>query len=285
MTVFLHPTLMARLLSPDTIEEACSLLREASGSALVVGGGTAVQMRRRRGALPCESLVDLKRIPGLDRIEVTEGGLRIGTLVTHRRIETDPVVQAVAPLLPQAYAQIANVRVRHAATVGGNLAYADHRLDPPGALLVLGASVEVASADGAREVPLADFFVGFETTALRDDEILVAIRVPRPPGGHRARFAKFKSLGRNDWPCVGVSAMRHDGRLDLGVTAVSPIPVHLSLDASGLSGAEAAERAEEAADAAIDPITDLRGGARFKRRVARVTVADTVRSLWEEVAA
>jgi aerobic carbon-monoxide dehydrogenase medium subunit len=275
---------MARLLSPETLDEACALLQEAGGTALVVGGGTAVQMRRRRGALPRETLVDLKRIPGLDRIQVDADGLRVGALVTHRRMETDPVVRAVAPLLTQAYAQIANVRVRHAATAGGNLAYADHRLDPPGALLVLGASVEVVSAAGTREVPIADFFVDFETTALRDDEILVAIRVPRPPAGHRARFAKYKSLGRNDWPCVGVSAMRHDGRLDLGVTAVSPVPVHLSLDVGDLSADEAAARAEEAADAAIDPISDLRGGARFKRRVARVTVADTVRSLWEEPA-
>jgi aerobic carbon-monoxide dehydrogenase medium subunit len=275
---------MVRLVSPETLEEACELLREADGSALVLGGGTAVQMRRRRGALPRETLVDLKRIPGLDRIQLDGRGLRIGALVTHRRMETDPVVGAVAPLLPQAYAQIANVRVRHAATAGGNLAYADHRLDPPGALLVLGASVELVSADGAREVPIADFFTDFETTALRDDEILVAIRVPRPPAGHRARFMKFKSLGRNDWPCVGVSALRDDGRLELGLTAVSPVPVHLSLDAAGLGADEAAAQAEEAADAAIDPISDLRGGARFKRRVARVTVADTVRLLWEEPA-
>jgi carbon-monoxide dehydrogenase medium subunit len=274
---------MARLLSPDTLDEACRLLRE-NGSALVVGGGTAIQMRRRRGALPRDTLLDLKRIAGLDRIQLAGDGLRIGTLVTHRRMETDPVVRAVAPLLPQAYAQIANVRVRQAATVGGNLAYADHRLDPPGALLVLGASVELVSADARRELPVADFFVDFETTALREDEILVAVRIPRPPAGHRARFAKYKSLGRNDWPCVGVSALRHDGRLELGISAVSPVPVHLSLDVDGLLASEAAARAEEAADAAIDPISDLRGGARFKRRVARVTIADTVRSLWEEPA-
>ena len=274
-----------RLLSPDTLEEACGLLRRHEGRALVVGGGTALQMRRRRGRFGAEALVDLRRIPGLNRIELAGEGLRIGALVTHRRMETDPVVRALAPLLAQAYAQIANVRVRHVATVGGNLADADHRLDPPGALLVLGAAVEAAAADGVREIPLETFYVGFERTALREDEVLVAVHVPPAPATSRARFAKFKSLGRNDWPCVGVAALRSGDRLGLGVTAVSPIPVHVALDVTGLSGAEAADRARDAVDAAIDPISDLRGGARFKRRVARVTVADTVRSLWDGDAA
>jgi carbon-monoxide dehydrogenase medium subunit len=276
-----------RLAFPDTLDEACDVLREEDGRARPVAGGTALQMRRRRGRFEASTLVDLGRIPGLDRIELTDDGLRIGALVTHRRMETDPVVAALAPLLRDAYATIANVRVRHVATVGGNLAYADHRLDPPGALLLLGATVEIVSPGGLRIMPLAAFHTGLNTTALLPGDVLVAVRVSRAAAGSRARFAKFKSLGRNDWPCVGVAALLAPDssggrRLELGLTAVSPVPVHVSLDVTGAGPSEAAERAQAAIEPAIDPIADLRGGVRFKRRAARATVADTVRALCEE---
>lgn len=274
---------MARLATPATVEEACALLADGEGDAVVIGGGTALQMLRRRGEFDCETLVDLARVPGLDAIERASGGLSIGARATHRRVELDPLVRETAPVLCDVAAGIANVRVRNAATIGGNLAHADYRLDPPGALLVLGATLEIASRAGTREVPIADLF-GDQPgqKALAVDDVLVRVHVPAPPAGARLLFAKYKSLGANDWPCAAVAAMVVDGRLALGITAAAPAPVYLELDASGLDASGGVDAADAATDEAIDPISDLRGGASFKRRVTRVLVRDTVARLWEE---
>lgn len=282
---------MARLATPPTIEEACALLADGEGDAVVIAGGTALQMLRRRGEFACETLVDLARVPGLDAIERENGGLSIGARVTHRRVELDPLVRDTAPVLCDVAAGIANVRVRNVATIGGNLAHGDYRLDPPGALLVLGARLEIASRAGRREVPVSELFGESGEKALAVDDVLVRIHVPAPPAGSRLAFGKYKSLGANDWPCAAVAAMAVDEpggagrRLELGITAAAPAPVHLELDASGLALSDALDLAEEAADGAIAPISDLRGRAAFKRRVTRVLVRDTVRRLWEEGAA
>ena len=280
---------MARLATPATIAEACALLADGEGDAVVIGGGTALQMLRRRGDFACETLVDLARVPGLEAIEREDGGLSIGARATHRRVELDPLVRDTAPVLCDVAAGIANVRVRNVATIGGNLAHGDHRLDPPGALLVLGARLEIASRGGTREVGVSELFGASGEKALAIDDVLVRIHVPAPPAGSRLAFGKYKSLGNNDWPCAGVAAMVVDEpggrRLALGITAAAPAPVHLELDASGLALSDALDLAEEATDAAIAPISDLRGGAGFKRRVTRVLVRDTVRRLWEEGAA
>jgi carbon-monoxide dehydrogenase medium subunit len=281
---------VARLATPATIDEACTLLADGGGDAVVIGGGTALQMLRRRGEFACETLVDLARVPGLDAIERANGGLSIGARATHRRVELDPLVRDTAPVLCDVAAGIANVRVRNVATIGGNLCHGDYRLDPPGALLVLGARLEIASRAGTREVGVSELFGESGEKALAIDDVLVRIHVPAPPAGSRLAFGKYKSLGSNDWPCAGVAAMVADEaagrrRLALGITAAAPAPVHLELDASGLALSDALDLAEQATDGAIAPISDLRGGAAFKRRVTRVLVRDTVRRLWEEGAA
>ncbi|HZD66170.1 MAG TPA: FAD binding domain-containing protein [Acidimicrobiales bacterium] len=276
---------MARLVVPPTLEEACGLLEEAPGEAVPLAGGTALQMLRRRGEFAAGTLVDLRRVPGLDRLQAAGGGVSIGALVTHRRIESDPVVRRTVPVLADMASQIANVRVRNAATLGGNLAHRDHRLDPPGVLMVLGATVELASRHGRRTVPVGDLFTGCGDTVLAPGELVVAVHVPAPPPGARAAFAKYKSLGANDWPCAAVAACLSgdDGRrtLDLGLTAVSPSPAALRLDVSGLGLAAALDQADAAVSGVLAPVSDLRGSARFKARVTRVLCRDTIDALWE----
>ncbi|MFC7657685.1 FAD binding domain-containing protein [Pseudonocardia benzenivorans] len=115
---------------------------------MVFGGGTAVQILLKQGVLAATDLVDIAAVPGLADLVATPGGLRAGTMVTLRRMETDPLVHDRAPLLAQVYGRVANPRVRNTASVGGNIAHGDYRLDPPTALLVLDARVELSSAAG-----------------------------------------------------------------------------------------------------------------------------------------
>ena len=152
---------------PRTLAEACELLA-ADERAMAYGGGTAIQIRRRLEP----AFVDLSAVPGLDRLSGGETGLRVGPMVTIRRMETDPLVARVAPLAAAAYGKVANPRVRNAATVGGNLSCGAYRLDPPAALLALGAVVVATSVRGVRRIALADFFTGADLHQALGDRLL-----------------------------------------------------------------------------------------------------------------
>ena len=272
---------------PDTVDEACALLAEGE-DAMVYGGGTAIQILLKQRLLFASDLVDISRVPGLAEITETRAGLRVGPMVTLRRMETDPLVRTVAPLAAQVYGQVANPRVRNTATVGGNLAHGDYRLDPPTALLVLDARVEIGSAAGRRHVPAREFFVDFQRTALRPGELVTAIEIPRQPGSAGGWFAKLSSLSANDWPCASASALitaaargRRQVRLGLGALAHVPLFTQFELPAD-TAPADAVDAARQAAEPLIDPIPDVRGGATFKKRLGLVAVEEAVRESWKE---
>lgn len=282
---------MIELRTPSTLTEACQLLYESGGEAMAYAGGTAIQILRKQGVLFASRFVDLAEIPGLARIERVGDTLRIGAMVTHRQVECDPLIAEAAPLLPQTYRHVANIRVRNTATVGGNLAHGDYRLDPPAALLTLGASVELVGVEGiSRILPLRDFFVDFQQTAIQPGQVLVAIHVPVQPPLAGAAFVKFSSLGANDWPCAGAAALLtasnetggEEITLRLGLTALGPTPIYREVSVRGLSRTQTLEQADALVVEAIDPLPDLRGSVAYKRRVARVIVADAVTTAWEE---
>src|SRR5215468_10034538 len=162
--------------TPETQQEALTLLHEHGDEAKLMAGGTAlVIMMKQRLVLP-ETLISLHRLRGLAEVQETNGTLQLGALLTHRAAEHSPVVHARLPVLADTYRQVATVRIRNVATVGGALAHADPNQDPPVTLLALDARVQVASVRGSREVPLDSFFTDYYETVLRPDELLTAIR-------------------------------------------------------------------------------------------------------------
>jgi len=148
------------LLQPRSLEEAVTFFQKHGDDARALGGGTTLVILMKQRALHYPFLVDLQTIPSLKEIKTEADGVRIGALVTHRMVETSPLIRASFPALAQAFSQIGNIRVRETASVGGNLAHADYRLDPPPPLLVLGTVVTVFGPKGSRTVALKDFFRG-----------------------------------------------------------------------------------------------------------------------------
>src|SRR3982751_4204824 len=149
------------LLQPTTLDEAVGLLEEHADEASLIAGGTALLIMLRERVYQPAYLIDLKTIPGLDGIRYEPGvGLRLGALASHRDVELSSVVREHLPVIAETYRQVGNVRVRHAATVGGNLAHGDYRLDPPAPLIALRASARIVGTAGERTMPLEEFFLG-----------------------------------------------------------------------------------------------------------------------------
>jgi carbon-monoxide dehydrogenase medium subunit len=275
------------LLQPRSLPEAVAMLARYGDDARALGGGTTLVILMKQRALYYPYLVDLQTIPGLAEIKVESDGVRIGALVTHRRLECSPVIRASFPALADAFGQIGNVRIRQTASVGGNLAHADYRLDPPPALLVLGAEVSLFGAHGARTVPLSQFFRGLYETVLEPTELLIDIKVPFVPENSRAVYLRYNTLSANDWPCLGVAAFltKANGRcrelrVALGGLASTPVLVGgLDFIRDQTLDSAVIERLLDTVDQQIAPFADLRGSEWYKRRMARLFVKKAVEQL------
>ncbi|HZA54864.1 MAG TPA: xanthine dehydrogenase family protein subunit M [Candidatus Udaeobacter sp.] len=275
------------LLQPYSLAEASQLLVQYGDAARPIAGGTTLVILMKQRAVHYPRLVDLQSIPGLDRISEERDGIRLGALVTHRAVERSPVVRNAIPVVAEAFGKIGNVRVRQTASVGGNLAHADYRLDPPPAMLILDAEVSVFGPNGSRTIRLKDFFRGMYETALEPGEILVDIKIPFMPQGSRAAYLKYSALSANDWPCLGVAVLlaQANGRcrdLRLAVGGVAAIPTLVQ----GLEFAQGqnlsnsvVDEVLRTVDAQISPFSDLRGSEWYKRQMVRVFVKRAIAQL------
>lgn len=214
---------------PRSVEEASALLAAHGPEAAAYAGGTELLVVMKEGLAHFPHLVNLKTIPGLRGITARNGALHIGALATHREIEQSPLVRERAPVLAALEAQVANIRVRHAGTLGGNLCFAEPHSDPATLLVAWGAALRLESQRGAREIAAQDFFTGLLETARAHDEILTEVRVPLPPRGTGTAYERFKTHER---PVVTVAAMIRlangvigEGRVVVG--SVGPRPMLL----------------------------------------------------------
>ena len=163
-----------------SVAEAVDLRQRFGDDAAVYAGGTELLLAMKMGVARWPHLIDVKPIALLREITVTKDTLRIGATVTHWTIERDPHVARVLPALARLEANVANVRVRAAGTLAGNLAFAEPHADPPSLLIALGARVVLEGKKGHRTLPVAELITGMYATAIAADEIIVAIEVPLP---------------------------------------------------------------------------------------------------------
>jgi carbon-monoxide dehydrogenase medium subunit len=237
-------------------------------------------------------LVSLRDVRGLDRIETANGALRLGALVTHREVESSPIVQERLPVLAETFRRVATVRIRHMATVGGALAHADPNQDPPVTLIALGARVDVRSAGGRRELPLDEFFRDYYESALEPGELVVAVTVPVLAPRTGAAYVKFLPRTADDYATVAVAAtvtLEADGercrqaRIALGSVGVTPLRARAAeaVLAGERIGESVLRAAGEAARGGVDPLSDHRGSAAYKREMTAVMVGRALRPAWE----
>jgi len=272
---------------PTTVSEACELLGLHEG-AKAVAGGTAVVLMMQQGLLFPEVLVSLRNIDGLSSITAGEDFITIGSAVTLQEIATSPLLLERNPSLAKSCALVGNVRVRNAATLGGNLAEGDYASDPPTVLAGLDATVVAESGRGERRIAARDLVTGFYETALEHDEIITRIEV-RPLGpDERAVYLKYVSRSSEDRPCVGVAARARFtdkivDELSIVVGAVASSPQRLEDVENQAVGArletDLIERLAEGYSQGISPLEDARGSVWYRKRMIRVFVKRALESL------
>lgn len=270
-----------------SVAEAVALRRRFGEDAAIYAGGTELLLAMKMGVARWPHLIDVKPIAPLGEISATRDTLRIGATVTHWTLERDPRVNNALPAFARLEANVANVRVRAAGTLAGNLAFAEPHADPPAMLIALGARVILEGAKGSRSLPVAEFITGMYQTALGEDEIVVAIEIPVPAKDVRVAYVKFQILER---PSVGVAAvaMVRDGRFvgtpKLVVGAVDEMARPVPTDEFAGADARAAETREalaEAARATVEPIADLAGSVEYKKHLVGVLAQRAIASLLE----
>lgn len=269
--------------APSGLAEAAAILAEHGQDAKVLAGGTTLLLLMRQQLANPRVLVSLQRLPGLSAVTESHGGVHVGARTTLRDLEVSPLVARRLPSVPQTLAQVATIRIRNQATIGGNLAHGDPLMDLPATLTALDASVCLSSSRGDRSVRLTDFFVDYLMTATRPEEILTGVHIPFLPPRSTTVYLKYLPRTTADYGTVGVAA-----RLSLDADGERVQDVRIALAGAGPTtlrplDAEAAlrgQRADEAAFAmaaaavrsAISPTSDSRGSAQYKRHVAEVFV-------------
>ncbi|NIO07445.1 MAG: hypothetical protein GTO40_05365, partial [Deltaproteobacteria bacterium] len=256
-------------------------LKQYGTDGKLIAGGTALVIMMKQRLVRPTCLISLRSVPRLNTITQKDGGLRIGSLVTHSQVESDALVRRKLPLLAQTYHHVATVRVRNMASVGGGLAHADPNQDPPPTLIALGATAKATSANGSRDIPLEEFFTDYYETVLNPDEILTEIFVPTLPANSNGAYLKFLPRTADDYATVSAAAVVtldkarknfEDVRIALGSVGTTPIRAKEAEDV--LRGQpvkpEALREAAEKVRPLVDPISDFRGSASYKREMAVV---------------
>ena len=262
---------------PDTLEAALRLLADLGDDAAPYAGGTELLVAMKARVLRYAHIVDLKGIASLKGVRALPGGgISIGALTTHHQLCGDPLVRAQFPAYAELSTDVANIRVRVAGTLGGNLCFAEPHADPPALLCALDAQLRLVSPRGERTVPMREFILGEFTTAREPDELLVSVDLPALPAGAQAAYRAFGHLER---PAAGVAVVREpSGAWRAWAGAVSGQPVRLEATehaGQGLSGEQAVLAMEQAAvkeAEGIDMHDDIHGSAEYKRHLVSVLV-------------
>lgn len=258
---------------PADLEAVLGLLAERPDAVVVAGStdwGVEVNLRHRRAPLT----VAIGHLPELRELEVTEDHIVIGAALTLSEIERG--LDGAVPLLTEMTVQFASRLIRNGATLGGNLGTASPIGDSAPALLALAADVVLTSVRGDRVVPLVDYFTGYRQTVRAADELIRAVRIPRPlpPSSIFVKVAKRRFDDISSVAVAIAADLRADDdgtvvreiRIGLGGVAATPIRGFAAEEAMlGRPWDTATARAGAAVLAgAGTPLDDHRASARYR---------------------
>lgn len=275
---------------PASVKEAVETLNAEDG-AFPLAGGTDLLVRMKRGEVHPAALINLKHIRTLKKIKGENGnGATIGALASISDIQGSPVIRAKYPLLVQAAGVIGAPSIRNLATIGGNIGRASPASDMSPSLMILQARTVTAGPKGKREVGMDEIFAGPGATTLSKAEFITSFYIPEPALHTGTTYLKLgRRAGGSDCALVGVATLLTVGNdeaksVGIALSSVGPTPVRArKAEEVIMAGPLDDERIKEAARAAADevnPITDLRCSAAYRKEMVKVL---TYRALVESL--
>jgi len=261
----------------SNLEHALELLAGADPLVRPVAGATDVVLRLHVGKLSARQLVSIADLPELSYIRAEPEGFRFGAGTPLSDLLAHPAFCAEYPAAAESLRQFASPQIRNRATVGGNIGNASPAADMVPPLIAYGAWARLRSKkDGERALPLEDAFLGFGKTAIRPDELVTEVFVPRRKRCFQA-YAKFGSRGANVIAVVNMAMCLKvkDGIIEearMAYGSVAPKPYRAKKVEEALTGQTLSDRlvadVEEVVRADVTPIDDVRGSKRYKTRLA-----------------
>jgi carbon-monoxide dehydrogenase medium subunit len=272
----------------ESIEHAVRMLAQAGGDGKIIAGGQSLMPMMNFRLVKPSVLVDINRIPGLDRIEPRGDRLALGALVRHRVTATDAVIADRIPVLHHAMKHVAHLTVRNRGTFCGSVCHADPAAEMPMMTLLLNGLVHVSSERGARVVAARDFFVTSLVTSLEPDEMVTEIEVDALPIGTGWAFEEFaRRHGDYALAAVAVTMARRDGVASdtrIALMGVGEMPMRMPELEAMIDGRELSDalinEVVEALRAQITPNSDLNGSADYRRHLAGALSRRALSDAW-----
>lgn len=262
----------------SSVEQAIKLLQEHNGDAKLLAGGHSliptIKLRLNSPAL----LIDVSKIEGLRGIREEGGNIVIGAMTTHYEIASSKLIAEKLPMFSEAAKAIGDIQVRNKGTIGGSLAHADPAADWPAAIVASGAKIKIHGPDGARTVDAGDFFTGFYTTAVGENDVLTSIHVPIPAKGSKSTYQKFPQPASR-YALVGCAVqLTMDGSTvsdcSIGFTGVSDAAFRDSNAEAALKGKkltdESIQAAADACAQGVDIMSDHFASEDYRKHLAGV---------------
>ncbi len=270
-----------------TVEATLQLLSDTSDGYRPFAGGTDLMVLFEAGHLKHLKFVSLWHLNELRGFEETLEHLTMGALTTYTDLRRHPLVQAEFGLLVRSASETGAIAIQNRGTLGGNIANASPAADTPPALLIYEAEIELRSKTGARWVPYLGFHQGYKKVAVRPDELISRIRVPRPRTAE-ARYwhTYYRKVGTRKAQAISkvcfAGVLSHqaglisDVRIALG--SVAPVPTRAPKTEAILRGKKISPALIAQAQAEllkeIVPIDDIRSTSQYRLRVAANLLED-----------
>jgi CO/xanthine dehydrogenase FAD-binding subunit len=280
------------LTAPPTLDAVLAQLAAEPGRHTPIAGGTELMVALGAGRLTQRSLISIRHLRELRFVRVEDDAIHLGAGATFTDIRRSDAIARDLPLLARSASWTGSIANQNRGTLGGNLCNASPAADTPPALLAYGATVTLISASGSRTIPYTEFHLGYKRTALRPDELLHTISVPRSFAGWRQYIRKVgtrnaQAISKTAVACVARLEGRHIAEIRIGAASLADRPMRCTAAEATLTGAsvapneiDATVRAARAALASeARPIDDIRSTARYRSVVACNLLEEFLRSL------
>ncbi|NQW20472.1 MAG: xanthine dehydrogenase family protein subunit M [Chloroflexi bacterium] len=278
--------------APSTVAEAVAVLDKHGDRARPLAGGTDLLVKARANVWELDAVVDIKNIPELMKLSVSNDGLSIGAGVPCYQIYDNSQIAAEYPGIVDGASIIGGIQIQSRAGVGGNLCNAAPSGDGICPLIIHSAVAKIASTGGTREVAVEDFCTGPSRTVLKAGELLVSIEVPKPAANSGAAYTRFIPRNEMDIAVAGVGVFvqldasgKNFVSARIALASVGPVPILAKEAGNSLAGKpvndETIATAAALAKAAASPITDMRGTIEQRKTLVEVLTGRMIKQAVE----